>query len=337
MWKYVSIFASCLFISFEAFSDNGDLEIQLVNSNRIGLTPGSTSNIVVMLVNNSDTIHEFQLKINTPQGWSQLMEYASVFVEKASKKVKIFSFYIGESTKVGDYTIDIDAYEKSENRKIGTVNIPVKIEPRYEILTSLLKVPDYVFSGDTLSVKFVIRNLSNTEARIQAEIMNINIQETRNFLLAPDSSVITRVFITTEKEIDHYIRNSVSLTAFIRESPETKSSVSYAFNVIPSGKVKFDAYNRIPVKISGLFVTDNQLGDRKYGAMFDIKGGGMLSEKKMKMIDFHFRGPNRQGNPLLGQTDEYYIKYSSVNSNAILGDNSYILTNLTEGARNGRG
>ena len=337
MWKYVSIFALCLLFSYEAFSGDGGLEIQLINSNKISLSPGSTSNIVVMLINNSDSSREFHLKINTPKGWSQLMEYSSVFVEKASKKVKIFSFYIGESTKVGDYTIGIDAYEKSENRKIGTVNIPVIVEPRYEILTSILKAPDYVFSGDTLSIKFVIQNLSNIEVHIQAEIMNINIPETRTFVLAPDSSIVTRVFVTTVKEIEFYIRNSVSLTTIIRENPETKSSISYAFNVVPSGKVKFDAYNRIPVKISGLFVTDNQLGDRKYGAMFDIKGAGTLSEKKMRMIDFHFRGPNRQGNPLLGQTDEYYVKYSSVHSKVILGDYSFSLTDLTEGPRHGRG
>ena len=337
MWKIVPVFASYLLFSFEALCSNGDLEIQLVNTNRLNLTPGSTSNVVVMLVNNSDTTHEFQLKINTPQGWSQLMEYTSVIVEKASKKVKIFSVYVGESTRVGEYAIDVDAYEKSENRKIGTVNIPVNVEPRYDILTRLIQPPEYVLSGDTLSAKFMIQNLSNVEVSIRADIVNINTLETRTFRLAPDSSAVASVFISTDKEIETYTRNSISLTAKIIENPEIKSTVSYAFNVIPSGKVKFDAYNRIPIKISGLFVSDNQLGDRKYGAMFDIKGAGLLSERNKRMIDFRFHGPNRQGNPLLGQTDEYYVKYSSIHSKAIIGDNSYTLTDLTEGARNGRG
>lgn len=305
--------------------------------NKKGLTPGSTSNIVIVLINNSEIAREFHLKINTPKGWSQLTDYTSVIVEKASKKLKIFSFYILESTKVGDYTIDIDAYEKSENIKIGTVKIPVYVKPRYEILTKIMKAPEYVFSGDTLSVKFMIQNLSNVEANIQATIINVNVPETRTFTLAPDSLIFTRVFITTVKDIIHYTRNSVSFTASIIESPETKSTISYIFDVIPSDKVKFDSYNRIPVKISGRLVTDDQLGDRKYGAMFDIKGAGMLSKKKMRAVDFHFRGPNRQGNPIFGQTDEYYIKYSSMRSKVVLGDNSYRLTNLTEGSRNGRG
>lgn len=337
MWKSVSIFTSYLLISFAVLASNGDLEIRLINKNKIELTPGSSSNIVIMLINNSETDKEFHLKINTPKGWSQITDYTSVIVEKASKKLKIFSFYIQESTKVGDYTIDIDAHEKSENIKIGAVKIPVYVKPRYEILTKIMKAPKYVFSGDTLSVKFMIQNLSNVEAKIQATIINSNVQEIRDFILAPDSLVFTNVFITTTEDIIYYTRNSVNLTALIIESPETKSTTSYIFDVIPSGKAKFDSYNRIPVKISGLLVTDNQLDDRKYGAMFDIKGAGMLSKRKKRTVNFHFRGPNRQGNPILGQTDEYYIKYSSMNSKVIIGDNSYRLTDLTEGSRNGRG
>ena len=109
MGKSGSIFTSYLLISFAVLAGNGDLEIQLINKNKIELTPGSTSNIVIMLINNSETAKEFHLKINTPKGWSQITDYTSVIVEKASKKLKIFSFYIQESTKVGDYTIYIDA------------------------------------------------------------------------------------------------------------------------------------------------------------------------------------------------------------------------------------
>ncbi len=337
MWKRVLIFTSFLLISFTILAGNGDLEIQLIKKNKIELSPGSTSNIVIMLINNSETAREFHLKINTPQGWSQLTEYTSVIVEKASKKLKILSFYIQESTNVGDYTIDIDAYEKSENIKIGTIKVPVYVKPRYEILTKVMNAPEYVFSGDTLSVKFIIQNLSNLETNIQATIINKDIPEIRNFTLPPDSLEFLSIFIATEKNIINYTRNSVNLTASIIENPETKSTTSYIFDVIPSGKTKFDSYNRIPVKISGLLVTDNQLGDRQYGAMFDIKGSGMISKFKKRAVDFRFRGPNRQGNPILGQTDEYYVKYSSTNSKVVLGDNTYRLTDLTEGSRNGRG
>jgi len=337
MWKRVLIFTSCFLISFAVIAGNGDLDIQLIKKSKIELTPGSSSCIAVMLINNSETARELHLKVIVPHNWSQITNYSSVFLEKASKKLKIFSFYIQESTKVGDYTIEIEAYEKSENTKIGSVKIPVYVKPRYEILAKVAKAPEYVFSGDTMNVQFMIQNLSNVEANIKAVIINKNEPEIRNFTIASDSLIFTTVSASTVKEIIQYTRNSVSLTATIIENPETTSNISYIFDVIPSTKTQFDCYNRIPVKISGLLVTDNQLGDRKSGAMFDIKGGGIISKKKNRKVDFHFRGPNRQGNPILGQTDEYYVKYSSGNSKIVIGDNSYRLTDLTEGSRNGRG
>lgn len=337
MWKIFSIFTALLLISCIAYAGNGDMEIQRVNKNKIELNPGSSSNIAVMLVNNSDSDQEFLIKINTPQGLSQLMDYSSVILEKTSKKLKIFSFYVDETTLVGDYVIEIEAYNKSENIKIGTVEIPVYVKPTYGLQVKVLNAPDYVFAGDTLSVQFMIRNLSNTEVNIQAAILNARISENKKFLVGPDSLILLRVFITTEKDIMQYTRNSVSINAFITESPETKSEISYLFDVIPTGKIKFDSHNRIPTKISGLFVTNNQTGERKFGYMFDVKGGGMLSPGKKREIDFHFRGPDRQGNPILGQTDEYNVKYSSPHSKLSVGDNSYSLTNLTEGGRSGRG
>jgi len=337
MWKSVSIFTSYLLLSFAVLGGNSDLEIRLINKNKKELKPGSTSNIAIMLINNSDTARELLLKVTTPEGWSQITDYTSVVVDRNRKKIKILSFYIHETTMVGNYTIDVEAYEKSENIKIGMVKIPVFVEARYEIITKMMKAPEYVFSGDTMTVKFMIKNLSNVKAKIKADILNRNMPEIRYFTLAPDSFVFTNVFVSTVKEIIHYTRNSVSITASIIENPEIESQTSYIFDVIPSGKTKFDAYNRIPVRISGLLVTDNKLGDRKYGTMFDIRGGGILSKSKMRKVDFRFKGPDRQGNPILGQADEYFVKYSSLHSKVILGDNSYRLTDLTEGSRNGRG
>ena len=78
MWKTISIFTSYLLISVTVLAGNGDLDIQLINNNKIGLNPGSTTNIVIMLINNSDTAREFHLKINTPKGWSQLNDYSTI-------------------------------------------------------------------------------------------------------------------------------------------------------------------------------------------------------------------------------------------------------------------
>ena len=74
MWKFVSVFTSLWFMSLVIYAGKGDLEIQLVNNNKIELNPGSNSNMAIMLVNNTDSDKEFQLKITTPDGLSQLTD-----------------------------------------------------------------------------------------------------------------------------------------------------------------------------------------------------------------------------------------------------------------------
>lgn len=337
MWKIISIFTLFSILSLNCIAKDGELEILLTNKKAIELSPGANSNIALMLVNNSDTDKDFQIKITTPKELNQLTDYSSIIVERNSRKLKIFSFYVSDEAKVGDYTIIIEAIDKDENIKIGKVEVPVYVVPYYEIQSKLLQGPDYVFSGDTFSVQFVVQNLSNTKATLNATIINMNFSEQKTYTVQSDSSIFIRVFVTTVKDIMFYIQQSVSLTVSIAESPETKSETSYTFDVIPSTKRNFDSFNRIPTKISGLFVTNNQTGKRLYGYMFDVVGSGTISKKKNRDLAFHFRGPNRQGNPILGQTDEYNLKYSSNSIRAVLGDNSYRLTDLTEGSRSGRG
>lgn len=337
MWKIISVFTLLILMSLAAIPNNAELEIILTNKKTIELSPGANSNMAIMLVNNSDSDKDFQVKITTQKGLNQLNDYSSTIVERNSKKLKIFSFYVSDDVKVGNYTITIEAFDKQENIRIGKVEVPVYVVPKYEILSKLMDGPDYVFSGDTFSVQFMVQNLSNTIATVEANIINMNISETKIFTIDSDSSIFIRVFVSTVKEIIHYTQHSISITSTILESPETISEISYIFDVIPSAKLNFDSFNRIPTKISGLFVTNNQTGERQYGYMFDIIGSGDISKRKKRKLAYHFRGPNRQGNPILGQTDEYNIKYSSVHSKVILGDNSYSLTDLTEGSRNGRG
>ena len=337
MWKIISVFTYLLCLSLAIYANNGELEVRIVNKTKIELKPGSNANMAIWLINNSNEDKELLLKINTPEGLSLLSDYSSVFVERSSKQLKIFSFYVNESTKVGDYNITIEAYDKEDGKLINKIEIRIYVLPNYELFTKVMDAPDYVFSGDTVSVRFMIQNLSNTKVNISANIVNSKISESKKFFVEPDSSKFIRITISTNEDITQYTRNGVRLTAIIMESPEVISETSCVFDVIPSGKIKFDSYNRIPTHISGLFVTNNQTGERLYGYMFDIEGSGNISYRKKRSIAFHFRGPNRQGNPILGQTDVYNIRYASLHSRAAIGDNSYNLTNLTEGSRNGRG
>ncbi len=337
----LKVTAALLFFPFfvqSAPAGPGDLEVRLLNENRKEMVAGSTSNVLIMLINHSDTLKEVQLKLNTPgNNWRQITDYSSALIEKNSSLNKIISIHIPENTKAGDYSIELEAFEKPGNQPFGKVNIPIYVQPRYEIRVDKLKAPRYLFSGDTLGVKFLILNLSNLDVKVAATIINGKKLEIRNFRIPMDSAILTNVSVSVPKNLSYYTQQNITLTASITDKPETENSCSYSFDIIPSGNVKFDGYNRFPVKVSGILATNNRKEKRDYGTMFDIRGGGLLSETKNRKLEFHLRGPDRGGNPILGLNDEYYLAYSSPHTEIFLGDNNYRLSDLTESSRSGRG
>lgn len=301
------------------------------------MAAGSTSNVLIMLVNHSDTIKEVQLKLNVPGNWRQITDYPSTFIEKNSSLNKIITLRVPENTKAGDYSIELAAFEKKENQSFGKVVLPIRVQPRYEIRIDKLKAPRFLFSGDTLAVKFLIQNLSNLDVTVSADIINNKKAENRRLRIPMDSAVLVNVSVSVTKNIAYFTQQNVTLTGSVTDKPETNSSCSYSFDIIPSSNIKFDGYNRMPVKVSGIFASNNRSEKESFGSMFDIRGGGLLNEKNNQKLEFHFRGPDRGGNPTLGLNDEYSLMYSTSKTEILLGDNNFRLSDLTESSRSGQG
>lgn len=336
MWRKLSILFSIVVFSAVVSAQNVNFDIQLVNNSKIKLSPGSSPNVVIKLVNNTNEDEQVSLKINTPQGWKCFSALKAIQAPGSKSTVKILSFNIPTSSRAGDYSISIEAYDKQE-QKIGVISVPVTIEPKYELSIKVIDGPEYVFASDTFSVQFRIQNLSNSQADIEALLKGTAADEKMSFSLSPDSSVFITRKMKAEKGIIKSIKKNISLTASLANMPEVHASSYHFYAVIPSGDVKFDPYNRYPVQFSTFFVTDNPRGKRVYALMGDVVGQGFLDDKNTKSLKFQFRGPDRRGKPLYGINDEYFIEYNAPKSKFMLGDDTYKLSYLTEYSRYGRG
>lgn len=320
--------------------NNTDMELldaSLIENGVKEIIPGSSINLVIMLTNNSKTAKEFHLKITAPEAWSLLNDYSSVMVGKNSKKIKVLSFYIQESTLVGTDTIKVEVFNKMNSKMVKLLKIPVLIKPRYEIAIETLPTQDYVFAGDSLIVHFRVRNLSNLEIDINTKVTTETSVEDKMLSIKPDSYANMRIPFSTKKDILIYTRKSVHLTATIVGKPEVSVTNSFSFDVIPSITQKFDAYDRIPISIRSLAISDERNGEKRFGYMFDISAKGMISPNKKRMVEFRVRLPDKEGNPVFGLNREYFAKYSSNHLNIVVGDHNYRLTDLTESSRHGQG
>jgi hypothetical protein len=287
-------------------------------------------------VNNTSGEQQVSLKIDHPLGWKCFSVMKAIQVPEAKSTIKILSFNIPEGSLAGDYLIHMEAYNKQE-QKIGELNVPVTIQPKYGLNMKVIHAPEYLFANDTFLVQFMVQNRSNSKAEIEALLKGTDDNEKISFSLMPDSSLIITRKMRAEKGIVKSVKKNISLSASMVSMPEVYASAHHIYNVIPSGDIKFDPYNRYPIAFSAFFVTDNPRGKRMYAMMYGITGQGFLDNENTKSLKFKLRGPDRRGKPLYGINDEYFIEYNDPKWKFMLGDNTYKLSYLTENSRYGRG
>jgi len=336
MCKAVTILFLITFCNVVASAQQNNLEVKLLNNNKILLAPGITTNLGIKLVNNTKEDELITLKIQLPKGWKCFSNLNDIPIPNALSVLKILSINIPSYAPPGDYLIIIEAID-SHNSKLDEIKLPLTIKPKYALKVDLINGSEFVFAGDSVSFQFMIQNISNQKAKFEVSLNGAGIDEKMNFIINPDSSMFINRKIRTAEGILNSVTRNVTLTASLADNPEVNSSNYFSYNVIPGNDVKPDPYIRFPIKLSTLFMTNNPRGERLYAQMFDIAGKGFIDEKNIKLLNFHMQGPDRIGQPLYGIYDEYFLEYTSPKSKYLLGDKTYNLSYLTEFSRYGRG
>lgn len=328
-----------MFLFFQSVqAEDYNLELKLLNDKKRIVEAGLNMNVLIMVSNRSNTDKEFQIRINAMgNNWKLIADYSSVSVEKNASINKIVGVQIPGNLNAGDYSVELEALDNAGHQSFGKVVIPITVNPRYNLQVEKLKTTPYLFAGDTLSARFLIRNLSNMDISVLVTAINGQESKISQLHIAKDSSLLANVPISIPKDITSYTQQSVILSAAIVDRPETEKSIYYSYDVFPSEKVKFDGFNRYPIKVSSIIASSNRWGKNEYSTMYDIHGAGYVNEIKRQRLDIHLRGPNRSGNPLFGLNDEYYLKFRSPKTEFLLGDDNYSLSELTESSRSGRG
>lgn len=329
---------SVLFCNQPLLAGQNEVELKYLSNQRKEVVAGITSNFLVQVVNNSNEYREVELRVSKEKFFfRQIPEIAVTGIEAKGVSNKILSVFIPGNSRSGDYDIIVESFLRGEDHPIGSVTIPLFVIPKYGISVQKQYSPEFIVSGDTLGLKFFITNFSNMEVSVNASISSSNKTETRFYKIPMDSSVNVSFTVKAPENLSFQSRNFVSLTASVNEKPETEVSESYLIDFLPGRNVKFDRFNRYPVKLAALAVATNRRGSFEYAYMYDVSGDGFLNEEKRRKLEFHFRGPDRRGNPLLGLNEEYFFNYSSPKTQLSLGDNNYRLSDLTESSRYGRG
>lgn len=327
----------CIFCAMAANAADA-LTFKVLSSAKKEVEVGANINVIVSISNQTETDRDFRVRLNCKNDEFKLIsDYSSLRIDKNSSTNKIISIHISTDLPAGDYNIDFEAIDNKTNLSFGKSTSPVYVKPRYEIEVVKLNDPQLLFGGDTATVYYVIKNLSNLEVPVKTTVIDGTLSKESVIKIPKDSSVTSNYRIKVPTEINSYTRQSIILIAAVPDKKETSKSSSFSFDVFPVRQAKFDRFNRFPVSVSLVSVTSNRLAKNMVSTMYDVHATNSFGKDKDQQLEFHFRGPDRSGNPLLGLNDDYHLKYESPHLNLALGDNSFTLSELTEASRNGRG
>lgn len=338
MARIVSIALFFFVLGTSALAVDSKLELKVLTPQKKEVEPGMTINVMVVINNPTDENRQAHIRLNSNDGIAKLIaDYSSITINKNSSLRKVVGIQISQSIRAGDFSLIVELLEMPELVSFGKIDIPILVKPKYEISITKLKSPSYIFSGDNVDMSYLIQNYSNLDVKVKTTTLRGSESKNEEFSIPKDSGIVTNFHTSTSKKIDGHTLQSVIVIAQIVDRPETETSVYTSYDIFPSESVKFDKYERFPIKISSIFASSNRLGKQMWSGMYDIQGIGVIGKKNDANIDFHLRGPDRTGNPLFGMNDEYYLKFRSTNLFAALGDYNFGLSELTESSRNGRG
>ena len=332
------LFFLAWFSVLTAFPQGNDVVVKLTNDKKREVDAGVNINVVVNLTNKSNTDKVIELRLKTKgEGWKFISDYSNLNSDKNASVNRIIGIQIPSNLRAGDFVVEIEAFDKNKEQSVGILKLPIIVKPRYEFSVEKMRSESYVYAGDTLGTRFWIQNKSNLDIEVKTTAIYRQETKAKTLLIPKDSSVFVSYSIKTTKDIDSYTQQSMVMSVYIKDKPETEQNIYNNFDLFPSSNVQFDRYKRLPVKVTGIGVSSNRFGNRIYSSMFEVVGNGYVNEIKKERIEFKLRGPDQSGNPLFGLNEEYFLKYLTPHLEVSLGDVNYSLSELTESSRNGRG
>lgn len=328
-----------LFIVFSPFSlKAADIQFSILNDDKKELDPGSTFNLIAKLVNHSSDNAVVEVQVtDTLSLIRPILDYSALTILKNVTSNRVLGFQIPSTCSAGEYLMNIEAFDKQNHQTIGKSKVKIVVKPRYEIQLIKLNSPPFLFAGDTVTLRSVIQNLSNSSVNVIATTVDGPNSKKQTVTIPKDSSLNINYFTTLSKKYADYTKEFVYTNAKIVDQIGTDKQVSYTFDVFPIKQAKFDRYNRFPIRFGSFVYFTNRWGKWRAVSMFDVIGAGTLGKKNDQKISFNLRGPDRRGDPLLGQEDSYTLRYTTKHIDLSIGDENFSLTGLTESSRNGRG
>ena len=238
------------------------------------ISPGQIVNLAFMLNNNYPDEKNVNCIIKAPENWKIISNSQRIQLASSENKLILFTVQAGNSSPVGDYSLQMIVLNPELNDTLSKTDIILKIKEVEKISLILVESPQNVFAGQTFKANFLLQNLGNTTKKIYIETQNCDISGTSEIEVEAGKAVSFDVLRPTPGELPDAKKEYYTVRAVLAGA--VKKSIYRSFTIFPTKFGKKDMYFRFPVSATATYVAANLQNTFEKGYQFEIFGNGSL-------------------------------------------------------------
>lgn len=339
-----AILAACLLFAggASASAQTRPMEVSPARDEFVEAVPPQILTMLFRVTNTTSAPRDLQAAVTLPPGFKLISPELPFTLGPQESDLRLVAFLVGPTAAAGKHSLTYSVGDRTTPSVRRHYSVTVVVLPVAKLEMSLLEAPALVIAGDAYQARFNLANQGNAPLAVVLEITSENDYpadtDSETFTIEPGRSREITVSVKTDATLRQELRHRLRLaaTATGGEKGPLRVEADTFVDVIPIITGPEDPFHRLPIeaKLSGLLEDD---GETTGGLQAQVSGRGALDEEGTKHLDFLFRGPDLDGDSILGTRDEYRLSYTTDKHKLHFGDRAYRLSPLTEYYIYGRG
>ncbi len=322
-------FALLVLASSAALSD--DLRLSQGRGDTLKTRPGALLAFPVTIQNAGPEALTISSAIVLPAGWRLVAPIPPLALPAGGRDLQLVSVLVSRTAPAKPHVIVIAS---GATGRLGTpteLRVPVIVETVRRLEADVAETPRTALAGQSWRIEFQVTNRGNDTARVRYSAWNSRqyplVLSSSFARLAPMASV--RVSVDVASSPEDRQRGLVTTELLVQPSAGDAVRIAAGTDLVPrSGSASLRSID-YPVVATARVASE---GDRR-GLQGEVRGAGSLREDKSDRLEFLVRTPETQTLSVLGQRDEYQVRYGVGDHGLYVGDWSFSVSPLTEVGR----
>jgi hypothetical protein len=320
---------------FAPFLTTAQIKLNLSNVPKKKLKSGSTQTIVLNITNSSADTLVLGLKNSIPKPLKALIFTKKVKLLPKQRKNILVPISLPKKTKAGNYNLTFAL--TFEGSIIASKALKIEVQKVTDIEIRLISKPPYGRSGEEVPARFMVINNGNSHEELFLESRNCIIKGSNVLDMSPDTTVFVDVILKTDPDLYRVDDRAIDLQGKITgyNIPVSDQDI---IRIYPSKSVKRDPWFRYPITLSTNYIGRKRENENfQQSFQYVLSGNGFLDQKQDHHLQFLYTGPQQINIARIGNFSQKHITYRYKKSQIFVGQKTFGLSGLSEGARYGSG